>query len=218
MAKKILHPKYGGIKGWEYGMLLDCCQLRKGDHVLDVGTGGSLIPYFLASKKGVLVTTLDLEAPTEKPKFSLSHRNVSHATGTMLRLPFPNASFDGVLCVSAIEHLDRGKYAKFLGDTKKAISELVRVTKPKGYIFLTSDIYFPHLQKTDRWDGAMKGRIGTAYKREDFERIFLGSFTELHCLLAGGVDFDFDTVTRNFGRNTYRGRYFTTFTLYAEKN
>lgn len=217
MAKKILHPKYGGIKGWEYGMLLNSCAFKKGAHILDVGTGGSLIPYFLASKKGVQITTFDLEAPTEKPKFFLSHRSVSHATGTMLTLPFTNSTFDVVLCISAIEHLDHGNYTKFLRDTKKAISELVRVTKPKGYIFLTSDIYFPHLQKTDRWDGATGGSIGTAYKREDFEDIFLDSFKQLHCRLPGKVDFDFNTMIEGVGRNIYRGRYFTTFALYAQK-
>lgn len=217
MAKKIVNPKYGGIKGWEYGMLLHSCEFKKGARVLDVGTGGSLIPYFLASKKGVQVTTFDREAPTERPKFSLSHRNVSHATGTMLTLPFTNAAFDGVLCISAIEHLDHGNYTAFLRDTKKAISELVRVTKPKGYIFLTSDIYFPHLQVTDKWDGATGGRIGTAYKREDFERIFLESFKNLHCHLMGNADFDFDKVIACVDRSTYRGRYFTTFALYAKK-
>lgn len=218
MAKKILNPKYGGIKGWEYGMLLHCCEFKKGAKILDVGTGGSLIPYYLAFKKGAEVTTFDLDAATEKPKFSLNHPDVSQAMGTMLSLPFVNGAFDGVLCISAIEHLDHGNYAKFLGDTKKAISELVRVTKPNGYIFLTSDIYFLRLQKTDRWDGATGAVIGTAYKQEDFEQIFLESFTQLNCRLTGGVDFNFDTVTQDFGRNIYRGRYFTTFALYAEKN
>lgn len=217
MAKKIINPKYGGIKGWEYGMLLDCCQFRKGEDILDVGTGGSPVPYFLAAKYGVYVTTFDLEAPTEKPKFSLSHRNVSHATGTMLRLPFANSAFDIVCCISAIEHLDHGNYRNFLRDTRKAISELVRVTKPKGHIFLTSDIYIPHLQKTDRWDGATGPNIGTAYKKDDFERIFLGSFKQFRCELVGGVDFDFGTMIKDSGRNTYRGRYFTTFVLYVKK-
>lgn len=217
MGKKIVHPKYGGIKGWEYGKLLDSCDFNKDARVLDVGTGGSLIPYFLASKKGVRITTFDLETSTEKPKFSLKHRLVSHAIGTMLKLPFADAHFDIVLCISAIEHLDHGNYTKFLKDTKKAISKLIRVTKPNGYIFLTSDIYFPLLQKTDRWDGSSVGSVGTAYKREDFERIFLEGFKNLHCRLVGNVDFDFDAVINRVDRCIYRGRYFTTFALYAQK-
>lgn len=217
MAKKILNPKYGGIKGWEYGTLLDSCTFKRGASVLDVGTGGSVMPYYLAYKNGVRVTTIDLDVSTEKPKFTLTHPMVSHVIGSMLRLPFANASFDVVLCVSAIEHLDHGNYAKFLIDTQKAISELVRVTKQNGYIFLTSDMYFPHLQKTDKWDGRSGNRVGTAYKREDFQRIFLDGFGKRHCRLVGRSDFDFDAVVTSIGRNTYRGRYFTTFALYVQK-
>ncbi len=58
--------------------------------------------------------------------------------------------FDVTLCISTVEHVD---------DHDKAFAELVRVTKPGGYIFVTSD-YFRgpehfeqsvsrHLQVTD---------------------------------------------------------------------
>src|SRR5258708_4278089 len=58
--------------------------------------------------------------------------------------------FDVTLCISTVEHVD---------DHDKAFAELVRVTKPGGYIFITSDYFRDpehfeqsvsrHLQVTD---------------------------------------------------------------------
>lgn len=217
MAKKILNPKYLGIKGWEYASLLSAGTFKPGMNILDVGSGGSLTPYFLASKKRVNVTTLDLKDPSEKPKFSLIDSRVTSITGSMLHLPFKDKTFDLTLCLSAIEHLDEGNYSMFLRNTKKALSEIVRVTKSKGFIFMTSDIYYPQFQKTDKWDGAKGKTVGTAYKKEDFERIFIKTFTQLGCEPVCDTDFHFDKLRSNFFRSIYRGRYFTTFRLYVQK-
>lgn len=217
MAKKILNPKYLGIKGWEYASLLWAVIFKPGMNILDVGSGGSLIPYFLASKKRVNVTTVDLKDPSEKPKFSLIDSRVTSITGSMLGIPIKDKSFDLTMCISAIEHLDEGNYSIFLRKTKKALSEMVRVTKSKGSIFLTSDIYFPRIQHTDNWDGAKQRTVGTAYKIEDFQKIFIQTFTQLGCVLVNDNDFNFDKLRSNFFRSIYRGRYFTTFRLYVQK-
>ena len=51
------------------------------------------------------------------------------ATGDMRAVPFPDASFDGVVSTYAIDHLDRA-------GTAKALSEAARVLKPGGEFLL----------------------------------------------------------------------------------
>lgn len=48
--------------------------------------------------------------------------------GDLLRLPFPDASFDAVLCTEVIEHT---------ADPRTAVSELCRVLAPGGDLVLT---------------------------------------------------------------------------------
>jgi ubiquinone/menaquinone biosynthesis C-methylase UbiE len=49
-------------------------------------------------------------------------------------LPFDEGHFDVTMCISTIEHVGPEVY-------HKALQELVRVTKPGGYIFITSDFF-----------------------------------------------------------------------------
>jgi 2-polyprenyl-3-methyl-5-hydroxy-6-metoxy-1,4-benzoquinol methylase len=57
--------------------------------------------------------------------------NLSFEVGSVLELPFENASFDVVLCMEAIEHFDRA-------NGKRYLSELARVARPRGLLFGSS--------------------------------------------------------------------------------
>jgi ubiquinone/menaquinone biosynthesis C-methylase UbiE len=54
---------------------------------------------------------------------------VTVSTGDMRSVPFPDASFDGVVSTYAIDHLDRA-------GTTKALAEAARVLKPGGEFLL----------------------------------------------------------------------------------
>ena len=50
--------------------------------------------------------------------------------GNILNIPFPNNEFDNTICIAVIHHLST------LERRKKAIDELIRITKPKGKILI----------------------------------------------------------------------------------
>ena len=165
---RIFEPETKGIRAWEYGMLLNYFK-KKNKKILDIGSGGSLLPDFLASS-GAKVTSIDIEKPMEKrPVFAKGYdeakekklAKVEFVVGDMTKLPFKKNSFDAVICISAIEHLDTkmegGFYSKkeYWNRTIRALREMARVTKKNGLFYLTTDFYLKR-QKTDNWSDLNK--------------------------------------------------------------
>ncbi len=99
--------------------------------VLDVGCG-SLVPYFAhLESTGRVVTGVD---------FSASFIDTARAKGQVrsvqadaTALPFPDGSFDAVLCSETLEHVP---------DDRGAVAEIHRVLRPGGLLFLTVPIYW----------------------------------------------------------------------------
>lgn len=211
---RLFEPTSLGIRSWEYGVLIQNVRFR-GEKVLDLGVGSSLLPFYLA-QLGAKVTALDLALPMEK-----SH--VNFVAGDMTKTRFEDNSFGVVLNISAMEHLDADypknrpvSRATFLNRTKKTIAEMVRVCQPGGLIFVTTDFFLP-LQKTDKWKTAVKYKgIGGAYKASDLTT-FLVEFNKLNCKTVGKTDFDFEKLTKDRNRANYRGRYITTVNFLFEK-
>lgn len=122
-----LHPG----KRWEYPWALSQAQLETGDRVLDAGCGASIFPIYLA-KQGHRVTALDLHAPEG---LNQAHGvAVNYCQGELTRMPFEDASFDAVFCISVIEHLGHE-------GAPAALQELRRVVKPGGRLLITTDYY-----------------------------------------------------------------------------
>jgi ubiquinone/menaquinone biosynthesis C-methylase UbiE len=84
--------------------------------VLEVGIGNGFVTRYLR-KKGTSVTTLDID-----------YDLVPDVTGSVLRLPFSDTSFDVVTCYEVLEHLP---YADF----SEALKELARVSR--SYVLLS---------------------------------------------------------------------------------
>ncbi len=100
--------------------------------VLDIGCGGGFTSEFIA-KKGAAVSGIDLSdvsIETAKMHSKESDLIIDYRSGTAENLPYENDSFDVIICVDVLEHLE---------DAAIAIAEVKRVLKPGG-IFLFDTI------------------------------------------------------------------------------
>lgn len=98
---------------------------HRGGTLLDLGCGNGW-SSFLFAQRGYHCTGIDLNARAfEAPP----HPHLRLLTGTILRLPFAEDSFDVVASHQTLEHVL---------DPKLALSEMVRVVKPGGVIGIVS--------------------------------------------------------------------------------
>ena len=96
-----------------------------GKSVLDVGCAGGFMTEAIA-EKGARVTGID--PANEAINAARAHAQgsgleVSYIVGVGEELPYEDASFDAVVCVDVLEHVQ---------DLDKVISEITRVLKPGG--------------------------------------------------------------------------------------
>ena len=107
-----------------FGGLLDESEVR-GKHVLDAGAGTGWFSRGLTAWGG-RVTSLDIGPELmDQVRRKCDSRLV---VGSVLELPFPDASFDVVLCTEVIEHTT---------EPRRAVAELCRVLRPGSVLVLT---------------------------------------------------------------------------------
>jgi SAM-dependent methyltransferase len=232
LLHRLSDTRIEGVRAWEYGVLVGCL-IRSPEHgswrCLDVGSGASTFPAYMLEHGWVgSMTTLDLEDPFERPDGAQPSEGVERVTASMLELPFADASFDLITCISAIEHLDGDRsdpegqppapYERYRSDTRRAVEEMMRVVRRGGYLYLTTDAYIPERQTTDAWSSPHgNGPIWSAYHYEDIEGLFVRTLEDGGFELVGGHDFDRSHLIDDPDRSTYRGRFFTTFALFAQR-
>jgi SAM-dependent methyltransferase len=122
----------------------DRLDLRAGERVLDMGCGGGR-HAFAAMKRGAAVVALDYsegELKDVRATVGAMHEagevSIDQPWGTVngdaLALPFPDGSFDRVVCSEVLEHI---------WDYRGAIGELVRVLRPGGRMAVTVPTRWP---------------------------------------------------------------------------
>ena len=121
--------------------------LANGDKVLDLGCGFGR-HAFEAARRGAHVVALDagrdevegvaatFAAMLEAGELRTSDLHTACVQGDALHLPFPDATFDRVICSEVLEHIP--------GDLE-AMSELARVLRPGGTMAITVPRFLPEL-------------------------------------------------------------------------
>jgi SAM-dependent methyltransferase len=105
-------------------------------NVLDIGCCESPMPLMEAGL-GLRVTGYDFrEYPYVHPNLTFSH-------GDICRMPFPDETFDAVVCLSTVEHLGIGFYKdpKMVeGADIQGVKEALRVLKYGGRLILSAPV------------------------------------------------------------------------------
>lgn len=127
---EILHP--GGLE--ITGELAELCHIRRGTDVLDVASGTGESACYLVQNLGCQVSGVDISDQLIKRarrKAIESGLIIEFKKGDAHNLPFDDNSFDVVISECTTSLLDK----------EKAIREMVRVSKPGGYVGI-HDIYW----------------------------------------------------------------------------
>jgi SAM-dependent methyltransferase len=123
-----LHP----CKQWEYPWALENAGLGLNSRVLDVGCGASILPLYL-DRLGHRVVACDIDLDWGL----VEQTPIPYLKADLTHLPFENAQFEAVFCISVIEHLAREQMTG-------ALSELGRVLRTGGRLLLTTYFYQDH--------------------------------------------------------------------------
>ncbi len=121
--------------------------LAPGERLLDLGCGFGR-HAFEAARRGADVVALDagrdevegvvatFVAMVEAGELVAGEVRAAAVQGDALHLPFPDGSFDRVICSEVLEHIP---------DDRAAMSELARVLRPGGTMAVTVPRFFPEL-------------------------------------------------------------------------
>ena len=131
--------------------ILDFLPLKADMKILDLGTGSGYLSFAIAKKyPNISIIGLDiieraLEANRTKAREE-NIKNISFITYNGIDFPFDDNEFNMVISRYALHHFP---------DIQKSISEVSRVIKPKGFLFISDPT--PNLNDTSRFvDGYMQ--------------------------------------------------------------
>lgn len=183
--------------GYEYALILATVDAHPGQRWVDVGAGAhSLFPYLLAAHSDVAVLGVDiidrLSEQAERTSRAVAaglvaQGQVGWIRGDARRLPLSTASADGVMAVSALEHLTGGH------EDRTALREVHRVLKPGGQAVVTVPF---------RWAGSVvEHRDKRPYQRLHSPATVLRSFVgpaglDLQGILPYGERLPFYALSR----------------------
>jgi ubiquinone/menaquinone biosynthesis C-methylase UbiE len=111
--------------------------LAEGRAVLDAGCGTGYGTLMLIEGGAASVTAIDIAEDAVGQTLERVDGRAEVVLGDVHQLPFDDASFDMVVCLEVIEHLD-GQDA--------ALAEFARVLRPEGFLVISSpnrDVYTP---------------------------------------------------------------------------
>ena len=148
VIKRVPHREWHPHRFWEYASImqqLEELSVPLEAEIIDIGAGASFFDPYLAlfypklcctdsMKYGdvtAMVAAQRAQYGVVLPLYDLLCEDMSSLASDF---------YDVTLCISTIEHVD---------DHDRAFAEMVRITKPGGYIFITSD-YFRDLEQFEQ--------------------------------------------------------------------
>ena len=130
-----------GQNGWqtagEQDRFIEALSLDGSSRLLDVACGSGGPSLRIAQKVGCSVVGVDLHvdgvamATSTAAERGLTEKAEFRQADASQPLPFDDESFDGVLCIDAINHLE---------DRERVLAEFARVLKPGGRLLYTDPI------------------------------------------------------------------------------
>lgn len=135
-------------RAWEYPWALLNSRISPDTKVLDVGSGHSLFPLYLAQKSSNVdsVDTCERQMKILCPALAdIVKLKVNYYVDDAVNLSAKDDTYDYVFCISVIEHLEEetengvpvNRHTNKLD--RKAIRQFLRVIKPGGRVILTLD-------------------------------------------------------------------------------
>ncbi|MDR0628838.1 MAG: methyltransferase domain-containing protein [Treponema sp.] len=106
-------------------LMLKLLYIQEGDAALDVGTGTGVLIPLLTSYTGNITAIDSAEKMIQIARKKFEGRGVNFIHGDALEYPFPDASFDHIICYSVFPHFD---------DKPLAIARLAKKLKPGGLL------------------------------------------------------------------------------------
>lgn len=156
VGRGVPHREWCEHRLWEYASMLqqlEALGVPADADLIDVGAGASFFDPYLALRYPRLCCT-DSMAYGDVTAIVAAQRAHYGVALPLYDVPLEDmtarpaigwhgadASFDVTLCISTIEHVDADRH-------DDAMRELVRITKPGGYLFITTD-YFRDLAQWD---------------------------------------------------------------------
>jgi len=182
----MIGDEYNHVKGYHKnadlglgcGLPTEFAGIKKGHHVLDLGSGAGndcFVARSIVGEKGK-VTGIDFtEAMIEKAlenNQKLGYTNVEFIQGDIEAMPLPDDSFDVVISNCVLN---------LVPDKDKAFKEIYRVLKPGGHFCVSDVVLSGHLPEKIKQDAEMyAGCISGAIPKDDYLEIIRGNhFTDV---------------------------------------
>jgi SAM-dependent methyltransferase len=135
-------------RAWEYPWALLNSQISSDTKILDVGSGHSLFPLYLAQRSDHVdsIDSAERQMKTLCPALAAMLKlKVNYFVDDAANLSARDNTYDYVFCISVLEHLEEemengmpiNRHTNKLD--RKAIREFLRVVKPGGRVILTLD-------------------------------------------------------------------------------
>ncbi|MEE4197452.1 MAG: arsenite methyltransferase [Bacteroidales bacterium] len=173
----MIGDEYNHVKGYHKnadlglgcGLPTEFAGIKKGHHVLDLGSGAGndcFVARSIVGEKGK-VTGIDFtEAMTEKALVNnqkLGYPNVEFIQGDIEAMPLPDDSFDVVISNCVLN---------LVPDKEKAFQEIYRVLKPGGHFCVSDVVLSGHLPEKIKQDAEMyAGCVSGALQKDDYLKI-----------------------------------------------
>ena len=139
--KWVADPLHQWSRIWEYLFVLERLEAWRAEavpgqvRILDAGSGITFFPYYVAQRLGgCRLTCCDSDSGLSGIFHQVNAAMpvpAEFCSADVQRLPFADASFDALYCVSVLEHMDR---------PDEVVDEFARVLTPNGVLLVTFDI------------------------------------------------------------------------------